>query len=167
MYARLNSMNKHKLEKLAEWLETNADQQDESANLWTEGCAEALSDREDAIRYRMAAECVRQVHSSMSEEEDIAQLLNHIVTSDDRELMSMGEDEIAEEWFWKWDENRDAQWNAYQFNCTLDMHKRRWRRWEEMHNGSCCVVERVRDKYVMPRVKEFLAALDAHRGSHG
>ena len=116
---------------------------DESADQWTEECAEALSDREDAIRYRMAAECVRQVLSSMSDKG------------------------VAEEWCWEWDENRDAQWNTYRFNCALDLHKWRWRRWEEMHNASCCVVERVRDKYVMPRVREFLAALDVHRGGHG
>lgn len=57
--------NAHRLESLTEWLEQNADQFDQSAEEWAEGCPEALSDREDAIRFRLAAECVRQVAQAL------------------------------------------------------------------------------------------------------
>ncbi|WP_295436726.1 hypothetical protein [Thiolapillus sp.] len=94
-------------------------------------------------------------------------MLNKIVSSSESKLRAMSAEEIAAEWWWQWDKKRGVEWNTYAFCKVLEMHKERWRRWKEMHNGSCCVVERVRDKYVMPRVREFLAALDVHRGGHG
>lgn len=85
-----------------------------------------------------------------------------IVATADRELLTLDEDELAAQWYWQWRLDRDAAWNMYEFSAMLEMHKRRCRRWEEHHNGNCCVVERVRDKYLIPRVREFLAALAAH-----
>lgn len=35
------------------------------------------------------------------------------------------------------------------------MYARSCQRWEEIHNGYVCVVERVRDKYIIPKIKEF------------
>lgn len=94
--------------------------------------------------------------------DDIAEVITSMAESFDAELLAKSADEIASEWYWKWDDRRGADWNTYKFSDILELHKRRWRRWEEHHNGSCCVVERVRDKYVMPRVREFLAELRAH-----
>ena len=51
---------------------------------------------------------------------------------------------------------RSKEWNLYKFSDALEMYKSRCRRWEEHHNGSSCVVERVRDKYLMPKIKDFL-----------
>ena len=99
--------------------------------------------------------------------EKIGEVLNNITSSSESKLGAMSAEAIIAEWLWQWDEKKNAEWNTYEFNKALELHRWRWRRWEEMHNGSCCVVERVRDKYVMPRVREFLAALDAHRGGHG
>ena len=98
--------------------------------------------------------------------EKIGEVLNNVASSSESELRTMSAEEIAVEWWWQWDDKKSAEWNTYEFNKALELHKWCWRRWEEMHNGSCCVVERVRDKYVMPRVREFLA-FDAHRGDHG
>lgn len=78
------------------------------------------------------------------------------------ELLAKSPDELADEWFWVWDPSRSVEWNTYEFTKVLELHKKRWRRWEEHHHGVCCVVERVRDTYVMPRIREFLAALAAH-----
>lgn len=80
----------------------------------------------------------------------------------DQELLALSPGDILSEWHWRWDERQSAEWNTYQFADILALHRRRWRRWEEHHHGSCCVVERVRDKYIMPRVSEFLAALSSH-----
>lgn len=86
----------------------------------------------------------------------------------DRELFALPESELAGQWYFKWDDERSIAWNIYQFTDMLDLYKRRCRRWEEHHNGSCCVVERVRDKYLMPRIRAFEAGLssrlDAKRG---
>jgi hypothetical protein len=92
----------------------------------------------------------------------LADVLESMAARFDRELLALSADEIADEWHWSWDPDASVEWNTYQFSSILELHKRRWRRWEEHHHGSCCVVERVRDKYVMPRVREFLQALAAH-----
>ena len=94
--------------------------------------------------------------------EQIGEVLTGFAERANTELLALSADEIAAEWYWRWEDERSIEWNTYKFSDILELHKRRWRRWEEHHNGSCCVVERVRDKYVMPRVREFLAALAAH-----
>ena len=94
--------------------------------------------------------------------EQIGEVLTLLAERTNGELLALSADAIAAEWYWRWEDGRSIEWNTYMFADTLELHKRRWRRWEEHHNGSCCVVERVRDKYVMPRVREFLAELAAH-----
>jgi len=92
----------------------------------------------------------------------IGEVLASLEERSSADLLALSAEEIAAEWYWKWDEHRTVEWNTYKFSDILELHKRRWRRWEEHHNGNCCVVERVRDKYVMPRVREFLSVLGAH-----
>ena len=94
--------------------------------------------------------------------EQIGDVITALVKGADNELLALTETEVAGQWYWRWEEGRSLEWNTYKFSDALEMHKRRCRRWEEYHNGNCCVVERVRDKYVMPRVREFLAAVAAH-----
>lgn len=98
--------------------------------------------------------------------EQIDDVLRELVDRSNAELLALSADEIAADWQWRWKEERSAEWNAYEFNKALEFHKRRWRRWEEHHNGYSCVVERVRDKYVMPRVREFLTALTEKQNEH-
>jgi hypothetical protein len=62
-------------------------------------------------------------------------------------------------WFFKWDSTKSVEWNTYEFNEMLDMHRQQCRKWEERHGGYICVVERVRDKYLLPRIREFLDIL--------
>ncbi|MEN9490782.1 MAG: hypothetical protein RJA63_1231 [Pseudomonadota bacterium] len=95
-------------------------------------------------------------------QEQIGDVLTAIAARADSELMALEDTALAAEWYWRWEEGRSIEWNTYKFSDALEAHKWRCRRWEERHNGSCCVVERVRDKYVMPRVREFLAALATH-----
>lgn len=47
----------------------------------------------------------------------------------------------------------------YEFFDMLELYKHFCSDWEEMHHGHVCVVERVRDKYLMPKIKEFQAQL--------
>jgi len=95
-------------------------------------------------------------------QEQIGEVLTAIIASADKELMELSELELSEQWYWQWDDNCSIEWNTYKFSDMLELHKRRCRRWEEQHNGNCCVVERVRDKYLMPRVREFVAELLTH-----
>ena len=72
----------------------------------------------------------------------------------------MGE-ELDRYWHFKWDDTFSVAWNTYRFHSMLRLYQRQCRRWEEHHGGSCCLVERVRDKYVMPKVREFLIHLES------
>jgi hypothetical protein len=91
--------------------------------------------------------------------DDIGEVLTAFMERADRDLMALTEDELHATWTWRWDDRYTAEWNIYQFSECLERHKRNCRRWEERHNGTCCVVERVRDKYLKPRIGEFIAAI--------
>ena len=93
--------------------------------------------------------------------EHIEEVLTALSDRANSELLALSAEEIAAEWYWSWDDSRSIEWNTYMFSDILELHKRRWRRWEEHHNGPSGVVERVRDKYVMPRVREFIKALQS------
>lgn len=93
----------------------------------------------------------------------IGEVLTSLAARAGADLYATPEEELGRYFYWRWDESRSVEWNLYEFSDLLEMYKRTCRRWEEHHNGSCCVVERVRDKYVMPRVKEFLAELARHQ----
>ena len=67
--------------------------------------------------------------------------------------------ELERYWYFKYDKSRSPAVNLYEFNKLLDLYRSQCRRWEELHNGSSCVVERVRDQYLMPKIREFLAEL--------
>ncbi len=58
-------------------------------------------------------------------------------------------------WFFKWNHTTSLAANIYKFHKLLSAYGSQCRRWEEMHNGSCCVVERVCDTYLMPKIREF------------
>jgi hypothetical protein len=96
----------------------------------------------------------------------IGDVLTEIVRTADDKLLALEEAELAAQWHWRWEEGRSNEWNTYTFADMLDLYKRRCRRWEEHHGGICGVVERVRDKYLMQRVREFLAALATHNAEH-
>ncbi len=77
----------------------------------------------------------------------------------DAELFALSTDQILAEWRWRWNPNASELGNVYAFFSQLSLYKYRCERWETYHNGSVCVVERVRDKYILPRIKELLEHL--------
>lgn len=66
---------------------------------------------------------------------------------------------LNDRWHYRYNDSASAAWNLYQFSSCLESYKRDCRDWETHYNGQSCVVERVRDKYLMPRIKEFLEIL--------
>ena len=68
--------------------------------------------------------------------------------------------ELEQFWFFRYDPAHSTAVNLYQFHSMLSLYQRKCRQWEEIHNGSSCVVERVRDQYLMPKIREFLANLN-------
>lgn len=96
---------------------------------------------------------------------DIAQVLSHVLFADNKELWALTDAELAAQWHFTWEADKSVSWNLYRFSDALELHKRRCRRWEEHHHGHSRVVERVRDKYLMPRIKEVESFLVAHVAS--
>jgi hypothetical protein len=92
-------------------------------------------------------------------EKDIGDTLNALHRSFSDELFATPPDGLDCYWFFRWDATKSPEWNTYQFHDLLKLYGAQCRRWEEHHHGSCCVVERVRDKYLMPKIREFLSAL--------
>lgn len=89
-----------------------------------------------------------------------------ILTHARDELLTLGQSDLERFWFFKYDATATVEWNFYQFNSMLDLYARKCRQWEELHNGSMCVVERVRDTYIMPKISEFAAAVKATEPGH-
>lgn len=87
---------------------------------------------------------------------DIGDVMEGILSRAQEELKSMTQEDLKTRWYFQYDHSRSKEWNIYKFADMLDLYKRQCRRWEEFHNGSCCVVERVRDTYLMPRIQQFL-----------
>ena len=85
----------------------------------------------------------------------------------DELLLAMTPEEIQAHWVWSWQEEASLWWNIYHFADTLELYKRHWEKWEEHHNGYICVVERVAEKYVKPRIDDFMRAMIANTSLKG
>ena len=88
-------------------------------------------------------------------EEEIGKALSGMMRSFDAEYREMSEADLDGKWLYKHDPDLPIELTMYRFLSMLTLYSGSCRRWEEMHNGSGCVVERVRDKYTLPKIKEF------------
>jgi len=108
---------------------------------------------------RLAAEieaCIAEPEAPQSvTPEAIRTVIADLSASFDAELFALDQAGLEENWFFAWSPLRSVAANLYQFYNMLRLYAGQCRRWEEHHNGSCCVVERVRDTYIMPKVREF------------
>jgi hypothetical protein len=100
-----------------------------------------------------------QMQETEITEEDLKNVLNVMVKSFDDDLYALKEEELESRWFWSWNEKYSVEYNTYEFFYLLKSYGSSCKRWEEKHNGYICVVERVRDKYLMPKIDEFLKIL--------
>ena len=89
----------------------------------------------------------------------IAEIFNSVLHREYEELYALRKEELERRWFYKHNPNLIPVHQLYDFIECLELYKQSCRRWETHHNGSCMVVERVRDQYLMPKIKEFLAML--------
>lgn len=87
--------------------------------------------------------------------EAIGDALEGMMLSFEAEYRSMSEADLQKRWFYRYEPDKSLSWNIYSFTDMLALYRGSCRRWEEMHNGHCCVVERVRDKYLLPKIAEF------------
>jgi len=82
--------------------------------------------------------------------------VNSLADCFDEDLFGKKESELDDAyWYFEYDPSKSLEWNLYQFYDRLTLYESFCRRWEEHHFGWGCVVERVRDKYLMPKIKQF------------
>lgn len=89
-------------------------------------------------------------------EKEIGDTIKKLAERLNVELMKKTEEQLEEYWHFKWTESVPLEWNIYEFHDALKMYGSFCKKWEEKKNGSCCIVERVRDKYLMPKITEFV-----------
>lgn len=92
---------------------------------------------------------------------EIEAVLTAMAQSLQAELANLPENDLESYWHFKWDDTASLEWNLYKFTSALELFKKACRRWEDAHSDECCVVERVRDKYLMPKIREFTAEMRA------
>ena len=90
--------------------------------------------------------------------EDLGNAITAIHDAFQEELFSKSHNELEQYWHFKYDETASDEKNLYHFYDMLKLYGGFCRRWEEHTGGHMCVVERVRDKYIMPKVKQFVTA---------
>jgi hypothetical protein len=95
----------------------------------------------------------------MTTDKAISEVITTLSNSFNENLYSKSQEELEQYWYFKWDDKRSIESNTYVFTRDLESYAWTCRRWEEEHNGWCCVVERVRDTYKMPKIREFLKTL--------
>lgn len=88
-------------------------------------------------------------------EDDIGKAITGLMRSIDAEYQQMSQADLEARWHFEFDPEKSLETNLYLFHDRLALYAGSCRRWEERHNGSCCVVERVRDKYIMPRIRDL------------
>lgn len=93
--------------------------------------------------------------------DDLAEVFGGILKRSDDELLACTQEQLERYWFFKWNPDRSKAWNFYEFHELLDLYRRKCRQWEEHYNGHVCVVERVRDKYLLPKIEAFIEQLKA------
>lgn len=93
-------------------------------------------------------------------DQELRHLFNNITNNYQLELASITDaNDLEQFWLFKYNTARTQEQNMYEFYSMLNIYQRRCRDWESMHHGTSCVVERVRDQYLMPKIKEFLKNL--------
>ena len=86
---------------------------------------------------------------------DLENVIGGIVGAANAELKLMTKADLERYWHFRWNGSASLEANLYEFHDLLDLYGDFCRRWEELHNGRYCIVERVRDTYLMPKIRAF------------
>jgi hypothetical protein len=99
------------------------------------------------------------------EQNALEDVITSILTRADQELFALSREGLESRWHFRYDTARSPEANLYDFHKMLHLYGGACRRWEEHHNGICCVVERVRDTYLLPKIRQFTQDLAAQMKS--
>lgn len=94
-------------------------------------------------------------------QDNISEVLGGILKQADADLLACTQEQLELYWFFQWKPEKSKAWNFYEFHELLDLYRRKCRQWEEHYNGHVCVVERVRDKHLLPKIEAFIQQLGA------
>lgn len=90
------------------------------------------------------------------DKESVEEVISTMKNMFDADLYKRSEKELEDFWFFDWNDFISIEQNTEQFFDLLEMYKSFCMQWEEHFNGSDCIDERVRTKYIMPKIKEFV-----------
>ena len=93
-------------------------------------------------------------------EDELKAVIMRMTTSFKEDLYNSGEEDLEQYWHFEWDDSITKERNLYEFYKNLKLYSSLCRDWEEHHHGHFCVVERVRDKYIMPKIKKFVEQIN-------
>jgi len=82
-------------------------------------------------------------------------LMKEIIKKNNADLKTMKQEDLEKHWHFRWNDKEGIEENLYRFCDRMDIYGSFCYRWERIHNGHDLMVERVRDKYLMPKIKEF------------
>jgi len=88
--------------------------------------------------------------------EDLKDAITKINDILDQDLYDKTRGQLEDNWLFKWRDSVSLEKNPYEFFDMLELYKYFCSQWEEEKNGHVCIVGRVRDKYVMPKIKELV-----------
>jgi hypothetical protein len=92
-----------------------------------------------------------------------AQALEECITDIDRrarvQLHACTAEDLRKRFHFKWASENSVEINLYNFCVSLAIYRSDCREWEEHHNGISYIVERVRDTYMRPEIKKFVAQI--------
>ena len=135
----------------------------EDAMGWIEGALEEGASSRAPVQ--QALEVLRSALALPKEDRGVQAVIGEVITGllarADREIAEASQADLEGYWFFRWDPARSVAWNTYQFVDLLRLYQSHCRRWEERHHGSQCVVERVRDTYLMPKIEAFTEQMRA------
>lgn len=96
----------------------------------------------------------------MKKKLDLGKSITDLANTFDEELYKKSREELESYWHFTYKPKDSVVLNIYNFHKLLGSYGNFCRRWEEHHNGTCCVVERVRDQYLMPKIEQFAQDLE-------
>lgn len=88
-------------------------------------------------------------------EADITNAITSLCDSFQAELLEKTQEGLEDYWHFKYNPLLSLEINLYHFHDMLALYGNFCMHWEEAKHGSCCVVERVRDQYLMPKINDF------------
>ena len=93
--------------------------------------------------------------------DDIKNVCTSVIKRSNDELFKKSREQLDDYWHFMIRPEVGDDWNLYRFHKALALYSSFVRRWEEHHNGNCCVVERIRDRYLLPKIREFIESQSA------